>query len=109
ELPDAARELCRRQVDLARAHEPTFGWTLMSQPSVGCSRCEVESEARRKPFEVALVEQLRVDLGIAGPQLPQLPVLAGDERLLHHGDFEVEVLIGQVEVGREGLGDAAGR
>src|SRR5262249_24879827 len=39
-------------------------------------------------------------------ELSQLAVLTGHERLLHHRDLEVEILLGEVEVGRERLGDA---
>ena len=45
--------------------------------------------------------------GYSCAQLPQLAVLPGDERLLHHRHLEVQILVGQVEVGRERLGDAA--
>ena len=41
--------------------------------------------------------------GYRSPELPQLPVLPRDERLLHHGDLDVEILIREVEVGPERL------
>src|SRR6266545_3787507 len=57
--------------------------------------------------EVALVEQLDPHLGVQQLQLPKLAVLAGDERLLHDRHLEVEILLGQIEVGREGFDHAA--
>ena len=46
-------------------------------------------------------------MGVALAQLAELPVLPGHERLLHRRQLEVEILVGQVEVGREGLDHAA--
>src|SRR5262245_21516608 len=57
-------------------------------------------------LEVAPVEERDPDVGIPLAQLAQLPVLAGDERLLHGGYLDVEVLLGEIEVGREGFGHA---
>src|SRR5213079_2999527 len=64
---------------------------------------EVEVEMLGEALEVAPVEELDPDVGVPLTQLAQLPVLAGDERLLHGGDLDVEVLLGKIEVGREGL------
>src|SRR5262245_7142125 len=58
-------------------------------------------------LEVAPVEELDPNVGVSLAQLAQLPVLAGDERLLHGGDLDVEVLVGKIEVGRESLLHAA--
>src|SRR5262245_63542303 len=70
-------------------------------------RREVEPVALREALDVAAVEELHPHVGIELPQLAQLPVLAGDERLLHHRDLDVEILLREVEVGRERLDDAA--
>src|SRR5207249_8533382 len=40
-------------------------------------------------------------------QFPQLAVLARHERLLHHGDLEIEILLREVEVRRECFDDAS--
>src|SRR6187551_505345 len=64
-----------------------------------------QAVASGDPLEVALVEQLDLDLRVELPQLAELPVLPRDERLLHHGHLEIEVLLGEVEVGRERLDD----
>src|SRR5581483_1237411 len=58
-------------------------------------------------LEVALVEELDLHVGIALAELAELAVLPRHERLLHDGHLEVEVLLRQEEVGREGLQDAA--
>jgi Icc protein len=68
---------------------------------------EVESVSLGQALDVALVEELDVDVRIDLAQPPQLAVFAGGERLLHHRQFEVEILLGEVEVGRERLDDAA--
>src|SRR5471032_273809 len=68
----------------------------LRQPVTGCEPCEV-----------ALVEELDLHIRVELSQLAELPVLAGDERLLHHGHLQVQVLVPEVEVGRERLGDAA--
>src|SRR5262249_50232589 len=70
---------------------------------------EVEVEMLGEALEVAPVEELDPDVGVPLAQLAQLPVLASDERLLHGGDLDVEVLVGKIEVGREGLLHAAVR
>src|SRR5205085_11593072 len=69
---------------------------------------EVEVEMLGEALEIAPVEELDLDAGVPLAELAQLPVLSGDERLLHGGDLDVEVLLGEVEVGREGLGHAPG-
>src|SRR4051812_19206110 len=61
-----------------------------------------------EPFEIPLVEELDPDVGVALAQLPDLSVLPRDERLLHLRDLDIEILLGEVEVGRKRLGDAAG-
>src|ERR1043166_7363033 len=67
---------------------------------------EVEVEMLGEALEVAPVEELDLDIGVALAQLAQLAVLAGHERLLHGGDLDVEVLVGEEEVGRERFGNA---
>src|SRR6185437_7429529 len=54
-------------------------------------------------LQVAPVEELYLDVRVPLAQLAQLAVLAGYERLLHGGDLDVEVLLGEIEVGRERL------
>ena len=49
------------------------------------------------------IELADLHVGVQLPQLAKLAVLAGDERLLHHRHLEVEVLLGEVEVGAEGV------
>ena len=73
----------------------------------GAVRTPAQAVVPGEPLEVALVEQLDLDLGIELAKLAQLAVLAGDERLLHHRHLEVEILLRKVEVGREGLDDPA--
>ena len=58
-------------------------------------------------LEVAPGKELDLDLWIPLVELADLAVLTGDERLLHHRHLEVEVLLGKVEVRREGLENAA--
>ena len=60
-----------------------------------------------QPFEVSLVEELDPDVRVSLAQLAQLPVLARDERLLHHGELDVQILLRQIEVGRERLAHPA--
>src|SRR5579871_3500385 len=78
----------------------------MRRSSAMPSAREVEMEMLCKALQVAPVEELDLHLGVPLAQLPQLAVLARDERLLHHGDLDVEVLIREVEVGGERLRDA---
>ena len=52
-------------------------------------------------LDVATIEELDLDVGVQPPYLAQLAVLSGHERLLHHRDLDVEVLLGKVEVRRE--------
>src|SRR5215471_5101099 len=68
---------------------------------------EVEVEMLGEALEVAPVEELDLDVGVALAELPQLSVLPGHERLLHGRDLDVQVLLGEVEVGRERLHHAA--
>src|SRR5829696_2710260 len=58
-------------------------------------------------LDVSTIEELHVHLGIPLTKLPQLAVLSCDERLLHHGQLDVEVLFGEVEVRCERLDDPA--
>ena len=64
-------------------------------------------EVLGEPLEVALVEELDLDVRVPLAQLAKLAVLPGDERLLHQGDLDVQILLGEVEVRRERFGDAA--
>src|SRR4029453_18512363 len=69
-------------------------------------RRELEPVSLRQALDVALVEQLDADVRVALAELAQLAVLARDERLLHDGDLDVQVLLRQVEVRLEGLDGA---
>src|SRR4029079_16803409 len=79
----------------------------MPAPSLLRRQCPSGSSAQpvagRDLLEVALVEELDAHPGVELAQLPQLAVLAGYERLLHHGHFEIEILLREVEVGGERL------
>src|SRR5207253_3378390 len=68
---------------------------------------EFESVSLGQTLDVALVEELDPDAGVPLLELAHLPVLLRYERLLHHGDLDVEILVGEVEVGREPLEAAA--
>src|SRR5262249_16543805 len=62
--------------------------------------------ATGKPVEVTSVEDLHRDAGLAAsPQ--RLAPLAVRQRLAHDGALDVEVEVGKVEVGRQGLANAA--
>src|SRR3954454_16796178 len=73
----------------------------LSAGKLSGSAGEVEVEMLGEALEVAPVEELDPDILVPRTQLAQLPVLAGDERLLHGGDLDVEVLVRQEEIGRE--------
>ena len=60
-------------------------------------------------LDIALVEELDLDVRVALLELAELPVLSCDEGLLHRRHLEVQVLLRQVEVGLEGLDDTAVR
>src|SRR5450830_745671 len=75
--------------------------------SKGASGGQIEAVALGQSLNVAPVEELDADSRIELSQLAQLAVLARHERLLHDRDLQVEILLGKVEVGREGLADAA--
>ena len=49
------------------------------------------------------VQQANVDLGVELAQQAQLAVLRRYQRLLHRRQLDIEVVLGQVEVGREHL------
>jgi len=55
----------------------------------------------REALDVAPIEELDPDVRIQPLNLAKLLVLAGDQRLLHHRHLDEEVLLGEVEVGRE--------
>jgi hypothetical protein len=50
---------------------------------------------------VALVEDLAVDVAVMFFEEPDLAVLLGDEFLVHRGDLDEQVFVGNVEVGGE--------
>src|SRR5450759_37197 len=76
-------------------------------PLEGASGSQIEAETLGQALDVAPVEELDADSRVKRSQLAQLAVLARHERLLHDRDLQVEILLGKVEVGREGLADAA--
>ena len=54
---------------------------------------------------VPAIQELDVDLGMDLPHMPYLAVLRGDQALLHRGQLDVQVQVGQEEVGSEHLDD----
>ena len=64
-------------------------------------------ELQHQHPEVAGVEQLDADVGVELTQPPQLAVLLAHEALLERRELDVQVDVGQVEVGREALDDRA--
>src|SRR6266550_6169680 len=68
---------------------------------------EVEAESLSQALDVAPVEELDPNVRVALAKFPQLAVLSCHERLLHHRHLNVEVLLREIEVGREGLRDTA--
>ena len=72
-------------------------------------RRQLEPVALREPLDVPSVEELHTDVRVQPLDLAQLSVLPGDEGLLHDGDLDEEVLLGEVEVGRERADHAAVR
>src|SRR5450759_331279 len=75
--------------------------------SKGASGGQIEAVALGQSLNVAPVEELDADSRIELSQLAQLAVLARHERLLHDRDLQVEILLGEVEVGCERLADTA--
>src|SRR5689334_15777683 len=67
---------------------------------------ELESKSLGQALDVAPVEELDPNLRVTLAELAELPVLARDERLLHHGHLDIEVLLREVEVRRERVRDA---
>ena len=70
-------------------------------------RGELQPVALREPLDVPPVEELHAHVGIEALNLAKLAVLARHERLLHDRDLDEEVLLREVEVGREGTDDAS--
>jgi len=104
ELLDAGGDLGGAEVDLADAF--VEDQRLASGPRLAGLRRTLEPVTGCKPLEVTFVEQLDPHVRVELPHLAQLAVLAGHERLLHHGHFQVQILVGEVEVGRERLDHA---
>jgi hypothetical protein len=52
---------------------------------------------------VALIENLAFDLRVELAQAAHLPILLGHQLLAHRGDLDVEIVIGEVEVGAKEL------
>jgi hypothetical protein len=57
---------------------------------------------------VALVQDPAADVGVKRAQTPHLAVLLGDQLLIERGYLDVEIELGQVEVGCEALRDGPG-
>jgi hypothetical protein len=57
---------------------------------------------------VALVQDPAADVGVERAQTPHLAVLLGDQLLIERGYLDVEIELGQVEVGCEALRDGPG-
>jgi hypothetical protein len=58
--------------------------------------------------EVPLIEDLASNIRIQLPKAPNLPVLLGDQLLVHRGDLDEQIIVREVEVGPEVLGGLAG-
>ena len=95
ELPDASRDLGPGEIDNADL--------AVVRSIVGRHRLRGQTQAiaLRETLDVSTVEELDPDVGIQPLNLAELLVLACDQRLLHHGHLDEEVLLGEVEVGRE--------
>jgi len=70
-------------------------------------RRELQPVALRESLDVPPVEELHAHVGIEALNLAKLAVLARHERLLHDRDLDEEVLIREVEVGRESTDDTS--
>ena len=112
ELCDPCRDLLSAEVDVADLSVLGAGCAsvhydarLTVTPSP--LRGEAEAIALRKALDVAPVEELDVDVRVEPSQFPELAVLASDERLLHHGHLDEEILLREVEVRRERAGNAS--
>src|SRR5215471_10989724 len=69
-------------------------------------RGQAQAVPLREPLDVPSVKELDSNVRVEAAQLPDLPVLACHERLLHDGDLDEQVLLGKVEVRRERAHDA---
>src|SRR5439155_5076997 len=90
---------------------PAWSGRTSRRPASRSSAAELGPRLRQvvlgeKLPEVPVVQQLDLHVRIELPQAPQLAVLARDQALLHPRDLDVEVEVGDVEVGREALGHA---
>src|SRR5919108_2987612 len=68
---------------------------------------EGQSESLGEALDVAPVEELDADVRVPLTKFAQLAVLSRHEGLLHHCHLDVEVLLREIEVGCERLGDAS--
>jgi len=68
---------------------------------------EPQPVALREPLDVPPVEELDANVRVEPVDLAELSILACHERLLHDGDLDEEVLLREVEVGRECTDDAS--
>jgi hypothetical protein len=57
---------------------------------------------------VALVQDPAADVGVERAQPPDFAVLLGDQLLIERGYLDVEIELGQIEVGCEALRDGSG-
>src|SRR6059058_2848234 len=60
-----------------------------------------QSLVTRKNRKLRKLRQRYPNVRIPLPELAQLPVLARNKRLLHHRQLDVQILLGEVEVGGE--------
>ena len=98
--PDAPSRRSRRGAGGARSS----GCGSVPEEAVGDElRRRLEPVLHEQVQVVALVEHAHVHLGIELLHAARLAVLLGDELLVQRGDLDVEVVRGEVEVGRERL------
>ena len=71
-----------------------------------CGRVEPTVLEQQRP-EVARVEELDAHHRVELPEVAQLAVLLAHQALLERRELDVDLQLGQVEVGREGLHDDA--
>jgi hypothetical protein len=102
ELGDTRGDLATREVDGADL-------TVLRLEGAGSHRLggEAQSVALREALDIATIEELDPDVRIQPAQLPQLPILSSHERLFHHRHLDEEILLREIEVGRERAYDAA--
>src|SRR6266404_5097489 len=62
-----------------------------------------QTELEQQVLDIFLVEHADVDLRIELAQQTQFAVLVAHQGLLHHGEFHIEIELGQKEIRSEGF------